>query len=503
MTEKISIGIDDQSNAGFQSLEKNLSQVDKGADRAEKSLNETAAAADKLGKEGSKAGKDSGLAIVELNQGLEILKKGFELTSRAITALSADGSPAFVRLQDSVEQLQGALLDLATDPAIQSFVDDLAEGIKTKVIPTVSSLPDYWRATQDAVSEFTVSAGAAIGVFSDEAKGTLTEMQQQADELLKYQQRSVELERQREAGQGRIQKITEQVAEQDRLMLLAKMTDQNAVNELLYEEQEQLRSLARQGRETKQQQEESARRIMLLEKRRLEIPREQEEAAKRAAEEAAKAAEQLSKDRQKAAEEAAKAEQDYQQKVQAAVDAANKARQDEFQSMLDALEKKKQELVSLIQQAQGPDGKNMIDATRQQIDPRAVREQLARQAEAEARANWVSPDDNAAKAGARRDAAGRAARMQAFRDFNAGKTSQSDIAGAQNALIQNAAQQAQGRGQVDQQTVDALTQTLQNQQQMIQTQQQQQQMLARLNAALSQVGGAARQTNAQARRNLY
>lgn len=179
------------------------------------------------------------------------------------------------------------------------------------------------------------------------------------------------------------------------------------------------------------------------------------------------------------------------------------AMQQAARDRLELLKQERQARIDFIQNAANDDGTNMIDATRQQIDPRAVREQLAKQAEAQARANWVSPDDNAAKAGARRDAAGRAARMQAFRDFNAGKTSQADIAGAQNALIQNAAQQAQGRGQVDQQTVDALTQTLQNQQQMIQTQQQQQQLLQRLNAALSQVGGAARQTNAQARRNLF
>lgn len=502
MTERIRMEIDDATSPGMQSIDKNLGQIDKAADSAEKSLNEAARAANNLGTEGKKAGNNSGLAITELNQGLELAKKAAELLSRGFAALAADGSPAFQRLQSSVSELQGALLDLANDPTIQEWVDQLAEKIKTDLIPTVNSIPDYWRGTQKAAADAMASSLEAIGVFTEGASDTLQQMQKEQAAALEQQAKAVELERQREAGQGRIQKIQEQVAEQDRLMNLAKQTDLMTVNDLLYEEQENLKALARQGRATKQEQEESARRITLLEKRRLEIPREQAEVAKRASEEEAKAAERLSQDRQKAADEATKAEEDYQRKLQAADDAVQKAKADEIQKWLGEIEKKKQELVSLIQQAQGSNGKNLLETTRQQIDPRAVREQLARQAEAEARANWTSPDDNAAAAAARRDAAGKAARMQAFRDFNAGRTSQADIAGAQNTLIQNSVQQAQGRGDIDQQTADALMQAAQNQQNIIAAQERQAQQMRQIQTALAQAGTAAGRNAAASRRSL-
>lgn len=503
MTEKIGIGIDDESAPGLKSIDNNLNQIDDSAKDAEKSLNRLGDASDDFGRKGADASNKSRLALTEFNQGLELGKKAVELLARGVQALSADGSPAFKRLQESVGDLQNSLLDLANDPTIQEWVDNLADGIKSTLIPTVNSIPSYWRGAQDAVSEFTTSALESVGAFTEGASDTLKQMQTEGAKLLDQQKQTVELERQRAAGQGRIESIQKQVAEQDRLMGLVKIADLNTVNDLLYDEQENLKKLASEGRATKQEQEESARRITLLEKRRLEIPREQAEAAKRAAEEAAKAAERLEQDRTKSAAEAIKAEEDYQRKVEAAEAAANKVREGETKAMIDALEKKKQELVALIEKAQGPDNKSAVQAVRDQISPEQTRAEHVRLAKEKARANFVFTGDDPNKvAGARRKAE-KDAGIAAFRDFNAGKVDPSQIAGAQNTLIQNAAQQAQGRGQLDQQTVDALTQTLQNQQTMIQTQQQQQQVLARLNAALSQAGGSARQTNAQARRNLY
>lgn len=179
------------------------------------------------------------------------------------------------------------------------------------------------------------------------------------------------------------------------------------------------------------------------------------------------------------------------------------AMQQAAQQRLDLLKQERQARIDIIQGATNADGKNLLDSTRQGIDPAATRAEFVRRAREQARQNFVFQGDDASKVGAARDKAERDAGIKAFRDFNAGRVDPSQIASVQNSMIQAAAQQAQGRGQVDQQTVDALTQTLQNQQQMIQTQQQQQQLLQRLNAALSQVGGAARQTNAQARRNLF
>lgn len=481
-------------------LQQELEDVGDAGATAGKKLDQAGDAAKGFGEAGRTAGEKSGMAITEFNQGLELAKKGAELLTRGVTALAADGSPAFQRLQSSVGDLQGALLDLANDPTIQDWIDQLAEKIKTDLIPTVNSIPDYWRGTQKAATDALTASLEAIGVFTAGASDTLKQMQSEAEKRLDDQKKAVELERQQEAGQGRILKIQEQVAEQDRLMNMAKIQDLNTVNELLYDEQERLKVLVTQGRATKEEQEESARRIMLLEKRRLEIPREQAEAAKRAAEEAARAAEQLEQDRKKSAQEAERAEEDYQRKVESAQTAANKVRESETKAMIDALDKKKQELVSLIQNAQGDDGKNMLDTARQQLDPRKVREEYVRKKQEEARANWTSPDDNAAAAGARRNAAAKQAGIQAFRDFNAGRADQADVAGAQNSLIQTAAKQAQGRGQLDQQTADALIQATQNQQNIVATQERQAQQLRQIQQALAGVGNASRNMNAQARR---
>lgn len=502
MTEKIRLEVDDATSPGLNSVEKNLNDVGQAADKAEKQLNQAASAADKMGKKGSDAGKKTAMQLTELNQGLEIVKKGFELASRAITALAADGSPAFKELQGAIQDVQNSLLDLGNDPGIQQFTTTITDGIKNKVVPAINSLPEYWRGAQDSIADFTASAGEAIGVFAEGSVEALQEIQVQQAKLLEQQKEQAEILRQREAVEGKISAMQKQINENDQLQQMAKISSEQEVLHLLDLESRHLKVLATEGRATREEQESSLKKIAILQKRQLDIPREQADAAKKAADEEAKAAEQLSKDRQKAADDAAKAEEDYQKKVQAGVDAMLKARDAELQAMFDRVEKAKAELVDLIQKAQGGGGKNVIDTSRNQMTPQQIRAQLVKQAQDQARANFTFAGDDARMVGAARNKAVKNAGVQAFRDFNAGKTGESDIAGAQNTLIQNQAQAAVGRGDLDQQTANALMQAAQNQQQMIQTQQQQAQVIRQIQAALNVNGNAARNTNAQARKGL-
>lgn len=177
------------------------------------------------------------------------------------------------------------------------------------------------------------------------------------------------------------------------------------------------------------------------------------------------------------------------------------AMQQAAKDRLELLKQERQARIDMIQNAQGGDGKNMLESARQQISPEATRAELVRRARQQARANFTSQSDDASKIAGQRNAAEKQAGIEAFRAFNAGKTSEADIAGAQNALIQNATRAAQGRGQLDDQTANALMQAAQNQQNMIATQERQAQQLRQIQAALGQVGNAAqRNLSAQSRK---
>ena len=490
MTEKIRLEVDDATGQGLNSVESNLKDVGQAAEGAEKKLNDAADAADKLGTAGKDGGQKAGIGVTDLNQGLELLKKGAELASRAVSALAADGSPAFVRLQETISNVQNALLDLGNDPGIQQFTDTIAGGITDNVIPAINSLPDYWRGAQDAIADFTASAGEAIGVFADGTVESLQEIQIEEAKLLEQRKEQMEIQQQREAVEGKIGKITKMVAEQDQLQALSQIKDKNEVLYLIDEETERLRTLAKEGRATREEQDASLRKIALLKKREIEIPREIAEAEKKAAEEASKAAEQLGRDREKAADDAADAESKYREQLEKAAEASQAARDKQFQAMLDKATKARDDLASMIEKAQGKDGKGVLDSARQQLSPEQVRAQLVKQAQDQARGNLKPVGDDVNTFAAQRDAAAKQAGMKAFRDFNAGKTSQADVAGAQNTLIQNATQAAAGRGDIDQQTAQALLQAAQNQQNMIAAQERQAEQLRQVQAALSQAGNA-------------
>lgn len=500
MTEKVRLEIEDGTSPGIQSVEKNLDGVSQSANEAEKQLNQAAQAADRLGDEGKKSTEKAGIGVTELNQGLELLKKGVELASRAITALAADGNPAFVKLESSITEVQNALLDIANDPGIQQWTETIAQGITDQVVPAINSLPDYWRGAQDAIADFTASAGESIGLFADGTVEALQDIQVEEAKLLEKQKEQLEIQRQREAVEGKIGEVTKLVAAQDELQQLAQIKNLNEVLYLIDDETERLRVLAKEGRATREEQAESIRKIALLKKRELEIPREQADAEKRAMEETAKAAEKLYNDRIKAADDAADAEMKYRAELEKAAAAVADANAKRIQEMIDKAVKARNDLAALIEKAQGSDGKNLLEGARQQISPEQVRAELVRRAQQEARANLQPVGDDARTFAAQRDAAAKQAGIKAFRDFNAGNTSQADIVGAQNTLIQQAAQTAQGRGQLDQQTAQTLTQALQNQQQMAAQQEQQANQLKQIQAAFTQVGNSTRNLNAASRR---
>lgn len=197
-------------------------------------------------------------------------------------------------------------------------------------------------------------------------------------------------------------------------------------------------------------------------------------------------------------------DQFIQREYQKIVDEERKkfdAMQQAAKARLDLLRQERQARIDAAANGTSDEGKALA-GSRSNISQDDLRKQVVEQAKARNRAEFRPQGDDARTFGAQRNRAERQAGIDAFRQFNAGKTDQADIASAQNSLINTQLQAAQGRGDLDQQTANALMQAAQNQQQMIQTQQQQAQVIRQIQAALNVNGNAARNTNAQARKGL-
>lgn len=195
-------------------------------------------------------------------------------------------------------------------------------------------------------------------------------------------------------------------------------------------------------------------------------------------------------------------DQFFQREMQKILDEEQKkfnAMQQAAQDRIDLVKRERQARIDAATGGTSDEGKALAEA-RGNISQGDLRKQVVDQAKARNRAEFRPQGDDARTFGAQRDRAEKQAGIDAFRQFNAGQTSQSDIASAQNSLINNQLQAAHGRGQLDQQTVGALSQAAQNQQQIVQTQQQQAQVLAQIQAALGQTGQASRNTYANGRR---
>lgn len=502
MSDKLRIDLDDNTSPGLQKMEGNLGDVAQAADKAERQLNEAGAASKKLGDTGSKSAVDWSSKITALNQGFELLAKGAEIAFATINTLAEDGSPAFVRLNEKIAETRENLLKLADDPAIQQLADSLAKEIDGNLLPSLKEVPGTlrdWTYTAETTRlrflEFfgVVAKGTTDSVTS--AIDVANAFKNTADEIIAAQREVINVDE-------KLASIRSKLAEESNLRNISQITNADELKSLIDEETEAMRRQERAQTATAKTREESYRRIELAERRLLDLPRLATDAAKRAADEASRAAEQLGKDREKAAQDAADAEVKYRQEVEKAADAMMAERSKQLQAILDRTEKAKAELVALIEKTQGADGKNVVDAARGQLTPEQVRAQLVKQAQQQARANLLPTGDDPRTFEAQRRAAAKQAGVQAFRDFNTGKTSQADIAGAQNALLQQQASQANSRGQLDTNLVQAMNQALQNQQQLTAQQETQAQQVKQLTAAFAQVGGSARNLNAASRRGL-
>lgn len=507
MTEKIRLEIDDATATGLDSVEKNLKEVGNEAATTEKKLNQAAAAAKKLGDTGGKDTKKMSLQVTELNQGLELLKKGFELSARAVTSLAESGNPAAQSLVDSFGKLGSTMQALGDNKNVSDLMSGLASTITDQVIPAISAVPGWFEKSSQWLAKIGTQAAEFTGFFPEGTTESLAEDQVRLTEIAEAQRQVNEERRKFYEIEGKSAEMAERAAADRELANVARLESERQLRDLLDLEIEARKELSDAGELSGKKLEASDKRLEVIQRRLAELPQKRADAESKAANDIAQAR--------------IDAEQRWQDAVKASADATSEIIEERVSKVIEQANAATDRLMQAINQAKGPGGGNLLDEARGGIGAEATRKQLVKQAEEAARQKWIEDNrdkvdlsgkasgwnqreqfENQRAANRQIELAQRKAGSQVFRDFNAGKTSQEDIAGAQNALIGNAAKAAQGRGDLDQQTANALMQAAQNQQTMIQTQQQQAEQLRQVQAALFQNGNAAKATNANGRRQV-
>lgn len=498
MAAKIELRIDDQTQAGAQSAAANVDKIAGNVDDLRQEFAQATSQADKLADEIDDAADEAkrlasqkgigkgglGFQITEVNQGLELAKKGFEAASRAVQALADAGNPAAQSLLDSFTGLQSKLLEIADDPRISGLMQGLADTITNDVAPAIEKGANSFLDLQTTIANALTGSLEYVGLFEAGVTDSFTQVQAEQAAVRDAQKEVNKELRETAIVTGRIAEIEEKVAAEQELRNIAAQESIAVLNSLLEDEIEIRQQLADAGELTGKKMAESDKRVETIIRRRAELPKILAEREKQAATERIAAEQAVADAAKEALEEAdaARAEQTAE-RIDKKIAEANEA----FQRLTDLL-------------AESRGGKaSAIDQARQSLDPRAVRQQLVEQAQA--RAGFESSMAGGTMAEQR--AASRQAGIQAFRQFNAGQTSQADIAAAQNALIQSAAQQAQTRGDLDANTVQALTEAANNQQQIIQTQEQQAQTLQQVVQALQTVGRSANGVRQRAQRGGF
>lgn len=498
MAAKIELRIDDQTQAGAQSAAANVDKIAGNVDDLRQEFAQATAQADKLADEIDDAADEAkrlasqkgigkgglGSQVVELNQGLELLKKGFEVSLRALQTLADNGNPAAQSLLDSFGNLQKQLIAIGDDPTIQNALNGLADIVNNQVAPALGKVPSLIEDVQLGFGYLVSQAGEFTGFFPEGTSEEFVSIRMEIEKTNDAQRELNEEARKTAVVFGRIEEIEKRLTAEAESRNIAAIESEAVLDSLLEDEKEAREELADAGKLEGKALEESDKRIELILRRRMELPKILADRERAAATERIAAEQAVADAAKEALEEAdaARAEQTAE-RIDKKIAEANEA----FQRLTDLL-------------AESRGGKpSAIDQARQSLDPRAVRQQLVEQAQA--RAGFESSMAGGTMAEQR--AASRQAGIQAFRQFNAGQTSQADIAAAQNALIQSAAQQAQTRGDLDANTVQALTEAANNQQQIIQTQEQQAQTLQQVVQALQTVGRSANGVRQRAQRGGF
>lgn len=212
MTEKFTVGFNDEASQGINKLEANVADVGQAADKAEKELNQAAGAAKKLGDTGSKDTKRMSLQVTELNQGLEIAKKGFELATAAVGSMADAGNEDAKALIDSFGKLIDVMNGLGDNQNVRDLLLALADIIGNKLAPAVAALPKWFAETSQWMAKIGTQAAEFTGFFPEGTAETLEEDRVRLTEIAEAQRQVNEERRKAYEIEGKSLELAERAA---------------------------------------------------------------------------------------------------------------------------------------------------------------------------------------------------------------------------------------------------------------------------------------------------
>lgn len=421
--------------------------------------------------------------VVGLKAATEAGKKAYE----GIRFLAENGNADMQRLVDSISgdntnSLKGALLSIASDPAIGQASSGLANlfGMLSAELETVIS--DVRVASND-ISLFVQNPLAALGLGSDEAAERLRQLRSEFNLLIGMERRAAAEEQNRNAVQQQTLALTEDIAALERGIAETRQRqaaersgDTLTLSKLIADETKRLEELAAQSKLTNEERARGLQRLATLhaslETAQKTQDSEQEKRHQRELEriDDERALEQMS----------AEARIAYEQAV------ADRKRQERLKEKQEQERERQSEIAR--QQQELSKGGAVDELNRAASDPAALARQLAarraQQAFEQANEDGVSLRE--------RDRRVEEARRQAFRNaqrqFAGGREefSQEEIAQAQqdnvNAQMQNMAQS----GRFSRETLQALAKATQEQRQQSEEMQAMQDVLKEIQKQIGQ-----------------
>jgi hypothetical protein len=418
MVVEIPIKVVNQTSAGLTQIKQDVAKVSTEADKLEKEFKEAEKAADDIGATikdnflkvttGISAAVDAGRALID----------GVRAVGEGIQSLADQGSPAFQRLQGSIDEMKSALVSLADDPAVQEFADWLANGFRDAV-PHVRALGDeVFNLVLDyrmAAVELQVALGNIPKEFGDaiQMMRPMIEQHRKDQKVLIEQERELAiLEKERLATANVFAQVENAVYQQRFSQHLQEIKSQEKLQKMLKQEEDQLKMLSELGKSSDEDKQQAQQKLMQIHSRIMSLEKEQETERKAAA-----AAQKKDLD-------------DFLKLSEKLTAEANKRRAEEKQAELD---KKAATLQPQLQQLRSGIGDR-------QVFDQIVKQRTAGMGEKEALAT----------------------RRELFR--NRGQIGGDEIEGARDNLLKDTINQMRQSGQLDTQTAHALQQAQQQMQ---------------------------------------
>lgn len=478
MAEKIRVELDNATGAGWNDIAQGANKAGQAVDHLGDEAQQTREQLKKAGDAGSSA--FSGETLAKLAKGalaFAAIKQAIQGTIQGIKAMSDEGSPAFKELTDASAGLYSAMVDIANDPAIQSWVSSMADTVRDDLVPALKMVPDVlrnmrttagdtWQDMQQGLAAFITRAGEASGILIEGSAATNEEIRSHIYKTSEADKKAAEekLERDKEAlVESRVKlNVTEKIAAiagklaaDEAVAATKEITSLEELSKLRTEKIAELEKEERAAAGNSAKKTELLKQIEAIARREKEIPKEVAAAKKAALEEEAKARTEAEKKAYDAITKAKEAEEDFAS--------------DRTQKVIDLAEKKRQQLLKAIEDARGDKGGNAIQEAKEGLDQGQVLKQIQKKRADEAEKKLreqqagsfnVGDDGKASDEDPKQRAAHqkqldeqiRRARQQAsagaFKDARGGKVGAEEVGQAQTDLLNSQIKQAEATGRI-------------------------------------------------------